>query len=96
MPFRAGAAFRDCELLQPDRNRARARLREDLFLGSETAGIADTSKFPVSQDQRNTVRGTGLRFQARIDLWFADVRGIRQRLACGFRGTESTLAKLTF
>jgi hypothetical protein len=41
-----------------------------LFLGSETAGISDTSKFPVSQDQRNTVRGS-VRFQATGRLWFA-------------------------
>jgi hypothetical protein len=41
-----------------------------LFLGDETAGIADTSKFPVSQDQRNTLRGR-LRFQAAERLWFA-------------------------
>src|SRR4029077_18463674 len=40
-----------------------------LFLGSETAGLADTSKFPVSQDQRNTLRGL-LRFQATQKLWF--------------------------
>jgi hypothetical protein len=41
-----------------------------LFLGSETANIPDTSKFPVSQDQRNTVRAR-VRFQARERLWFA-------------------------
>jgi hypothetical protein len=41
-----------------------------LFLGSETAGISDTSKFPVSQDQRNTVRAR-LRFQATERLWLA-------------------------
>lgn len=41
-----------------------------LFLGSETAGISDTSKFPVSQDQRNTVRAR-VRFQATDRLWFA-------------------------
>jgi hypothetical protein len=40
-----------------------------LFLGSETAGLADTSKFPVSQDQRNTLRAL-LRFQATQRLWF--------------------------
>ncbi len=40
-----------------------------LFLGSETAGLADTSKFPVSQDQRNTLRGL-LRVQATQRLWF--------------------------
>jgi hypothetical protein len=41
-----------------------------LFLGSETANIPDTSKFPVSQDQRNTVRARA-RFQATERLWFA-------------------------
>ncbi len=41
-----------------------------LFLGSETAGISDTSKFPVSQDQRNTVRAR-VRFQAMERLWVA-------------------------
>ena len=41
-----------------------------LFLGSETAGIPDTSKFPVSQDQRNTVRAR-IRYQATDRLWFA-------------------------
>ena len=41
-----------------------------LFLGDETAGISDTSKFPVSQDQRNTVRAR-VRFQATERLWFA-------------------------
>jgi hypothetical protein len=41
-----------------------------LFLGSETAGIPDTSKFPVSQDQRNTMRAR-VRYQAMDRLWFA-------------------------
>jgi len=41
-----------------------------LFLGSETAGILDTSKFAVSQDQRNTVRAR-VRYQAMDRLWFA-------------------------
>ena len=41
-----------------------------LFLGSTTAGISDTSKFPVSQDQRNTVRAH-VRFQATDRLWLA-------------------------
>ena len=41
-----------------------------LFLGDETSGISDMSKFPVSQDQRNTVRGR-VRFQATERLWFA-------------------------
>ena len=41
-----------------------------LFLGSETAGIPDTSKFAVSQDQRNTER-VRVRCQAMDRLWFA-------------------------
>ena len=41
-----------------------------LFLGSETARIPDTSKFPISQDQRNTVRAH-IRYQAMDRLWFA-------------------------
>jgi hypothetical protein len=41
-----------------------------LFLGSDTEGISDTSKFPVSQDQRNTLRAN-MRFQATERLWLA-------------------------
>lgn len=41
-----------------------------LLLGDKTAGLADTSKFPVSQDQRNTFRAH-VRFQAAERLWFA-------------------------
>ena len=41
-----------------------------LFLGDEIASISDTSKFPVSQDQRNTLRAR-VRYQATSRLWFA-------------------------
>jgi hypothetical protein len=41
-----------------------------LLLGDTTAGIADTSKFPVSQDQRNTLRAH-VRIQAAERLWFS-------------------------
>ena len=41
-----------------------------LFLGSETAGIPDTRKFAISQDQRNTLRAHA-RVQATERLWFA-------------------------
>jgi hypothetical protein len=41
-----------------------------LFLGSQIADIQDTSKFPISQDQRNTARAR-VRFQAATHLWFA-------------------------
>ncbi len=41
-----------------------------LFLGSQIADISDTSKFPISQDQRNTARAR-VRFQAAERLWFA-------------------------
>ena len=41
-----------------------------LFLGDNASGISDTAKFPVSQDQRNTVRAR-VRFQATGRLWLA-------------------------
>jgi len=41
-----------------------------LFLGSDAASVPDTSKFPVSQDQRNSVRAH-VRFQATERLWLA-------------------------
>lgn len=42
-----------------------------LFLGSDAGSqLVETSKFPVSQDQRNTARGR-LRFQAASRLWLA-------------------------
>jgi hypothetical protein len=41
-----------------------------LFLGSDAAALADTSRFPVSQDQRNTARAHG-RFQATPRFWLA-------------------------
>jgi hypothetical protein len=45
-------------------------IKGGLFLGDEAQGVSDTSKFPVSQDQRNTVRAH-VRFQAFERLWFA-------------------------
>jgi len=41
-----------------------------LFLGSEAANIPDTSKFPISQDQRNTARAR-VRFEATERVWLA-------------------------
>jgi hypothetical protein len=42
-----------------------------LFLGADAASaLSDTSRFAISQDQRNTLR-TRLRFQAALRLWFA-------------------------
>jgi hypothetical protein len=41
-----------------------------LFLGAQISGISDTSKFPISQDQRNTARAR-VRYQAASRLWFA-------------------------
>ena len=42
-----------------------------LFLGSDAvSGLTNTSRFPVTQDQRNTVRAR-VRFQATDHLWFA-------------------------
>ncbi len=42
-----------------------------LFIGSSnTGGLTDTSKFAISQDQRNTARAR-VRFQAPRQIWFA-------------------------
>jgi outer membrane receptor for Fe3+-dicitrate len=41
-----------------------------LFLGAQISGVSDTSKFPISQDQRNTARAR-VRYQAASRLWFA-------------------------
>jgi hypothetical protein len=41
-----------------------------LFLGDKASGVSDTGKFPISQDQRNTVRAR-IRFQATQKLWVA-------------------------
>jgi len=41
-----------------------------LFLGDKAAGAAASGKFPISQDQRNTVRAR-VRYQAIERLWFA-------------------------
>jgi hypothetical protein len=45
-----------------------------LFLGDKAANASDTSKFPISQDQRNTIRAR-VRFQAVQRLWFAASAG---------------------
>jgi outer membrane receptor for Fe3+-dicitrate len=45
-----------------------------LFLGDKAATASGTSKFPISQDQRNTVRAR-VRFQAVQRLWFAASAG---------------------
>jgi hypothetical protein len=41
-----------------------------LFLGDDAGDISDTSKFAVSQDQRNTLRAK-VRFQAQRRVWLA-------------------------
>jgi hypothetical protein len=45
-----------------------------LFLGDKAANASDTSKFPISQDQRNTIRAR-VRFQVVQRLWFAASAG---------------------
>jgi hypothetical protein len=45
-----------------------------LFLGDKAANASDTSKFPISQDQRNTFRAR-VRFQVVQRLWFAASAG---------------------
>jgi len=41
-----------------------------LFLGDDAQGLPTSGRFPVSQDQRNTVRGR-LRYQVRPRFWIA-------------------------
>jgi len=41
-----------------------------LFLGSDSGALTDTSRFAVSQDQRNTLRSR-VRFEAGYGVWFA-------------------------
>jgi hypothetical protein len=41
-----------------------------LFLGTQATGLRDTSKFPVSQDQRNTAH-IRLRVQVQRRIWFS-------------------------
>jgi hypothetical protein len=57
-----------------------------LFLGDQTVGISDTSKFPISQDQRNTIR-TRVRFQATERLWFAASAEYGSGLPVNLNGT---------
>jgi hypothetical protein len=45
-------------------------IKGGFLLGDEVSGLSDTSKFPVSQDQRNTARAR-VRLQATERLWFA-------------------------
>ncbi len=45
-----------------------------LFLGDKAASASNTIRFPISQDQRNTVRAR-VRFQAVQRLWFAASAG---------------------
>jgi hypothetical protein len=56
------------------------------FLGSETQGISDTSPFPVSQDQRNTLRAR-VRYQATERLWFATSADYGSGLPVDLNGT---------
>ncbi len=57
-----GPFFGICKLLQSDRNRAGAHHRR-VISGQRNRRHPDTSKFPVSQDQRNRLRAH-VRFQA--------------------------------
>jgi hypothetical protein len=57
-----------------------------LFLGDETAGISDSSKFPVSQDQRNTVSAR-VRLQAAERLWLATSAEYGSGLPVALNGT---------
>lgn len=58
-----------------------------LFLGDESAGLlSSTDRFPISQDQRNTVRAR-FRYQAAPRLWFAFGGAYGSGLPVEFDGT---------
>ena len=58
-----------------------------LFLGDEVAGaLASTDRFPISQDQRNTLRAR-FRYQAASRLWFALGGSYGSGLPVEFDGT---------
>jgi outer membrane cobalamin receptor len=62
-----------------------------LFLGSDAANqLTDTSKFAVSQDQRNTVR-VRVRFQAPRRVWFAVSGQYGSGLPADTGGTDPSL-----
>jgi outer membrane receptor for Fe3+-dicitrate len=65
-----------------------------LFLGDEVSNVSDTSKFPVSQDQRNTVRAR-VRFQATQRLWLATSAEFGSGLPVDLTGTTDTSVLLT-
>jgi outer membrane receptor for Fe3+-dicitrate len=56
-----------------------------LFLGAQASDVSDTSKFPISQDQRNTVRAR-VRFQPLERLWFATTAGYGSGLPVNLNG----------
>jgi hypothetical protein len=56
-----------------------------LFLGDQAANASNTSKFPISQDQRNTIRAR-MRFQAVQRLWFAASAGYGSGLPVNLDG----------
>jgi len=65
-----------------------------LFLGDKVSNVSDTSKFPVSQDQRNTVRAR-VRFQATQRLWLATSAGYGSGLPVALTGPIDTSFLLT-
>jgi hypothetical protein len=60
-----------------------------LFLGDQVSNVPDTSKFPISQDQRNTVRAR-VRFQAMERLWFATLAEYGSGLPVDLAGPTDT------
>jgi hypothetical protein len=65
-----------------------------LFLGDKAANATDTSKFPVSQDQRNTIQ-IRMRFQASQRLWFATCAGYGSGLPVNFDSRPNLNSLLT-
>jgi len=67
-----------------------------LFLGSDASNaLTDTSRFPVSQDQRNTARAR-LRLQATRHLWLALGGEYGSGLPADTRGADPSLLLAQF
>jgi outer membrane receptor for Fe3+-dicitrate len=64
-----------------------------LFLGDTVSGLSDSSKFPVSQDQRNTVQAR-VRFQATQRLWFANSAEYGSGLPVNLNSTDTPASLL--
>ena len=63
-----------------------------LFIGGESAALSSRETFPISQDQRHTVRGQ-MNYQATASLWFGGAVAYGSGLPFEFEGDRDTAAE---